>query len=84
MRYEPAATVTGQEEPKMTAAEYVERYAKAIGVEPPSEEKVGAILSLAASAAHASERQAAPVCCWLAAEAGKSPAEAVELATGLE
>lgn len=68
----------------MTAAEYIERYAQAIGVEPPGEEKVDAILRLAASAAHASERQAAPVCCWLAAEAGKTAAEAGEVALGLE
>jgi hypothetical protein len=38
------------------------------------------LLALAGVAAHASERTAAPVSCWLAASAGKSAAEALSAA----
>ena len=38
------------------------------------------MLELAGEAAHASQRTAAPVSCWLAAAAGLSPAEALDLA----
>ena len=51
----------------MTAREWIAAYAELLGVEPPSAEEFTAILDLAAEAAHASERVAAPVACWLAA-----------------
>ena len=55
----------------MTASEWVAAYAAELGTEPPSAEEFKAILDLAAEAAHASERVAAPVACWLAASTGQ-------------
>lgn len=62
------------------ATEWLEAFAAELGVEPPSKDELEALLALAAEAAHSSERIAAPVACWLAARAGKSPAEAREIA----
>jgi hypothetical protein len=52
-------------------------------VAPPSEEEFETLLRLAGVAAHASARTAAPVACWLAARAGRSPAAALEVAGGV-
>ncbi|WP_217914658.1 DUF6457 domain-containing protein [Miltoncostaea marina] len=62
---------------------WLERYAEALGVARPTDAEVEAVLELAAEAAHASERPAAPVACWLAARAGVDPDRALELARGL-
>jgi hypothetical protein len=59
----------------MTAEEWVAQFAEEIGQRPPSREQMGALLKLAATAAHASERTAAPIACWLAGRAGVEPAE---------
>jgi uncharacterized protein DUF6457 len=67
----------------MTATEWIEAFAVALGVEPPTDVEFEALLALAAEAAHASERTAAPVACWLAARAGRTPSEAVDLASGV-
>lgn len=66
-----------------TAEQWIGAYAEALGLEPPSETEVAAILQLAAVAAHSSERRAAPVACWLAATAGVSLDEALALAEAL-
>jgi hypothetical protein len=63
-----------------TASEWIERFARELGIDPPDEEELGAVLALAGTAAHASDRTAAPVSCWLAARAGIGAADAVELA----
>jgi hypothetical protein len=62
------------------AREWLEGFAAELGVDPPTKDELEALLALAAEAAHSSERIAAPVACWLAARAGKSPAEAREIA----
>ena len=67
-----------------TANQWLERYAALLGVEPPSEEELNDLLALAGVAAHASERTAAPVACWLAARAGLSPSEAKARAASLD
>ena len=54
----------------VTAEEYIARFAAALGRPAPTQEEFDAILRLASVAAHASERKAAPVACWLAATAG--------------
>jgi hypothetical protein len=59
----------------MTAREWIDAFAAELGVDPPNDEQVEAILDLAAVAAHASERIAAPVACWLGAQAGASLAD---------
>lgn len=64
----------------MTAEEWVDQFAKEIGIDPPSREETVEILRLAAEAAHSSERTAAPVACWIAGRAGLPLAEAIEVA----
>lgn len=56
---------------------WIARYASLLGVEQLSEEDVETLLALASTAAHASERTAAPLSCWLAGAAGIPPAEAL-------
>ncbi len=51
-------------------------FAAELGVEPATEREIEELLALAAVAAHASARQAAPIACWLAARAGVTPAAA--------
>jgi hypothetical protein len=63
-----------------SADEWLDRFAGELGVEPPSSDQVESLLALAATAAHASERPAAPVACWLAALSGVSPERALEIA----
>jgi hypothetical protein len=53
------------------AEEWVGGFAAAIGQDPPSREQMGGILKLAAVAAHASHRTAAPMACWLAGVSGR-------------
>jgi len=74
----------------LAAHEWTTRFAEKLGTDPPSEEELTWLLELAGTAAHASERTAAPVSCWLAARAGIGPVDALraalqladELATG--
>ena len=54
----------------MTAEEWVRTFAERAGAQAPSEDQIDEILRLASVAAHASERRAAPVACWIAAAAG--------------
>ena len=62
------------------ARAWIDRFAEALGIAPPSEDEVQGLLSLAGVAAHASERTAAPISCWLAATAGIGPEEATRRA----
>lgn len=67
-----------------TGREWVATFAAAIGVEAPDEATIEALLDLAGVAAHASERIAAPIACYLVGRAGlevgaaKATAEALE------
>jgi hypothetical protein len=63
----------------MTAKEWLAGFAGLLGVDPPTDEQITDLLRLAGEAAHASERTAAPVACWLVARAGIAPGEAMEL-----
>jgi hypothetical protein len=63
-----------------TAEEWIAAFADEIGAEPPSRKQFGALLKLAATAAHASERTAAPLACYLAGVTGRDPAELDEIA----
>ena len=67
----------------MRAKEWIAAYAEQLGLEPPSANELKAILDLAAEAAHASERIAAPVACWLSAKAGRSLEESLTLARAM-
>lgn len=64
----------------MNAKEWIAAYAEQLGIEAPTADELKAILDLAAEAAHASERIAAPVACWLSAKAGRSLEESLMLA----
>jgi Domain of unknown function (DUF6457) len=64
----------------VTTDEWVAAYAAAAGVPAPSPADVEHLMQLAAVAAHASERTAAPITCWIAAMAGLAPADALNLA----
>jgi len=67
----------------LTAEEWIASYAVALGRPAPTQDEIDAVLTLAAVAAHASERRAAPLACWLAALAGLAPEDAVEHAQAL-
>jgi hypothetical protein len=59
----------GGEERK--AEEWIREFAAAIGSDAPTREEMGRILKLAAVAAHASHRTAAPMACWIAGATGR-------------
>ena len=67
----------------MNAREWIQAYAQRLGIEPPTNEEWSALLDVAAEAAHASERVAAPVSCWVVAKAGVDPDEALGVAREL-
>ncbi len=56
----------------MNAREWIDAFAAAIGADRPTDEEVRQILDLAATAAHDSERIAAPIACWLGGTVGAS------------
>jgi Domain of unknown function (DUF6457) len=64
----------------MTAREWIAAYSAAMAMPPPGDDEVEAILALAGAAAHASERTAAPVACWIAALSGASAVDALAVA----
>jgi hypothetical protein len=64
----------------MNATDWLAAYADKLGTAAPTKDELTAVLDLAGEAAHASERIAAPVACWLAARAGVELDEAMRLA----
>jgi hypothetical protein len=64
-----------------SAEDWIAAFAAEMGVEPPTREEMGAILKLAGTAAHASERTAAPMACWLAGKTDRDLSELNEIAT---
>ena len=69
--------------PAVTRDEWIAAFASEVGSEPPSAEEVEAILALAGVAAHASERTAAPLACWIGAQAGVPAERCLEVAKGI-
>jgi Domain of unknown function (DUF6457) len=67
----------------VNAREWIAAYAERLGTAPPSTEDFRLLLDLAGEAAHSSERVAAPVACWVAAQAGVGPEEALQAARAL-
>ncbi|MDX6679589.1 MAG: hypothetical protein QOE31_3641 [Solirubrobacteraceae bacterium] len=59
----------------MTASEFLEAFAAEVGMAVPTSEEADALLELATIAAHASERLAAPLTCWIAGTSALPPAE---------
>ena len=64
----------------MNADQWLRTFAEELGVDPPDEETSGLLLDLAATAAHNSERIAAPLACYMTGLSGKSPEEARQAA----
>ena len=67
----------------MRANEWLDRYGSLPGVVAPTADEVESLLELAGVAAHASERMAAPITCWLVAQADLSLADALAMARRL-
>jgi hypothetical protein len=63
------------EPPRPSRAEWLRAFCAELGVDAPSAEEEEQLLRLASIAAHASERPAAPLACWIAGKTGRSPAE---------
>ena len=66
-----------------TGIEWISAFASRVGVDPPDAATIEILLDLAGVAAHASERVAAPLACWLVGRAGLSPADALQVARDL-
>jgi hypothetical protein len=64
----------------MNAREWLDAFAGLLGVAAPDPETVDALLAIASTAAHDSERVAAPVACYLIGLADRIPADVLELA----
>lgn len=67
----------------MTGNDWIIAFAAELGLEPLDDTDVEALLDLAGVAAHASERLAAPLTCYLAAKAGITPTDALARARTL-
>jgi hypothetical protein len=67
----------------MTGEMWLRALAAELDVPVPTEQETTDLLALASTSAHASERLAAPLSCWLAARAGVTAAEALAVATRL-
>jgi hypothetical protein len=67
----------------VNAKEWLAAFAEQLGTDAPTADELRGILDLAAEAAHASERIAAPAACWLSAKAGRSLEESLALARAL-
>jgi len=62
---------------------WLDRYTAALGLPPVTDDEVETLLALAGVAAHASERTAAPITCYLAALSGEPLAKALAAARDL-
>ncbi len=67
----------------MTAEEWIRTFAEEIGCAPPDQAQMDQILRLASVAAHASERRAAPIACYLAGTTTTPLAQLIERAEGV-
>jgi hypothetical protein len=64
----------------MNREEWLRAFCAEIGVDAPTAEEEEALLELASTAAHDSERPAAPLACWAAGKSGRSPSELRQIA----
>lgn len=64
----------------MDGRDWINRFAAALGVDAPDAALVDELLALAGDAAHASERIAAPIACYLVGRAGLDPTAARQVA----
>lgn len=66
-----------------TGTEWISAFATRLGVDPPDDDTVATLLELAGVAAHASERTAAPIACWLVGRTGAPPTDALATAQSI-
>lgn len=66
-----------------TARDWLTSFAAEVDIAPLTAQEMDLLLELAGTAAHASERQAAPLTCWLAARADVDPRQALDVAKRL-
>lgn len=66
-----------------TAESWLEQLAAALGVPPPSTAERDRLLGIAGVAAHAAERTAAPLTCWLIGRSGVDPETAARVVADL-
>jgi hypothetical protein len=64
----------------VTRHEWIAAFARQLGVPVPDDETIETLLALAGTAAHASERTAAPIACYLVGQSGVAPAGAAAVA----
>ena len=62
---------------------WIDDFASTLGVDAPDQQTIDRLLELAGVAAHASERIAAPIACWLIGRAGLDVVDAIQLARGV-
>jgi len=67
----------------MTRDEWIDAFASVAAVERPSPAEIRELLELAGTAAHASERTAAPISCWIAARSRLGTRELLRRASEL-
>jgi hypothetical protein len=67
----------------VTGREWIDAYAAALGVDAPDDATFEALLDLAGTAAHSSERIAAPIACWLVGRSGLTLDAAAAIAAGI-
>jgi hypothetical protein len=67
----------------VTADEWIAAFASEVGARPPDEETKREVLGLAATAAHSSERIAAPIACYIAGVTGAPISELRAIADGI-
>jgi hypothetical protein len=70
---DPASPDPSDDRP--TGREWLEVFAAQIGADPPDDATIEILLDIAGVAAHASERIAAPIACYLIGRAGVEPHE---------
>lgn len=64
----------------MNRNEWIAAFAAELGIDAPTAAEAEDLLKLASVAAHASERPAAPLACYLAGRAGRPAAELIAVA----
>jgi Domain of unknown function (DUF6457) len=67
----------------LTADEWIAAFASEVGAREPDEETTAELLELAATAAHSSERIAAPIACYIAGVTGAPVSELRAIADGI-
>lgn len=66
-----------------TGTEWIAAFARRLDVEPPDAATIEVLLELAGVAAHASERIAAPIACWLVGRTGTDAVSALDAAQSI-